>query len=329
MQNTSLPFHPQPSLARISALVGMGIWLALLPVTLPFVPGGSSFIERLVLLAPLVIVPLGLSLLHPRDLHGLHTWPYRLALITQPLGAAAATLSLLLPPGKIAGALALVWFGVTGVVAINGVTRFVLRGSIRAEEVAVSFGMILISAGGFWFWMSRHGWHPLGFSEPIVILTAMHFHYTGFAAPILAGLTGRAMRDSGVSSGLLYRLTVAGLLSGVPIVALGILFPLTMLALFGAFLISASLCFLAGLVIGRIVPAVPSRVAGVLLLISSGSSVLGMIMACVYAYSQVAHRVILSIPQMAFTHGVLNAVGFALCGLLAWVLVHSRENEVK
>lgn len=314
-------------MARTSALIGVGAWLALLTVDLRAAPGGSMFIERLVMLAPLVIVPMGLSLIPPRDLHGLHTWPYRLALLTQPIGAAAATVALLLPAGKIAGAIAAVWFGVTCVIALSGLTRFLLRGSVLAEELAISFGLMFLSVGGMWLWMSRHGFHPLGFQEPVVLLTAMHFHYTGFAAPILTGLTGRAMRESGVSAGLLYRLTVALLLLGTPIVAAGITIPLHWLALVGALMISVSLCFLAGLVIGRIVPAVPSRGAGVLLLISSGCSVIGMILACLYAYEQVVGREYITIPQMAFTHGVLNAIGFALCGLLGWVVVRSRNDN--
>lgn len=314
-------------MARTSAMIGLGAWLALLTVALPLAEGGSAFIERLVMLAPLVIVPLGLSLIRPRDLHGIHTWPYRLALLTQPVGAAGATISLLLPAGKVAGGFAFSWFLVTCVIALNGLSRFVLRGSRRAEELAISFGLIFISVGGFWFWMSRHGFHPLGFQEPIVLLTGMHFHYTGFAALILTGLTGRAMRDSGVSAGLLYRLTVALLLLGVPVVAAGITVPLPSLALAGAGLISISLCLLAGLVIGRIVPAVPSRGAGVLLLISAGSSVVGMILACLYAYSVVAGTVILTIPQMAYTHGLLNAIGFAFCGLVGWVVVWLQSDD--
>jgi hypothetical protein len=314
-------------MARTSAMIGLGAWLALLTVNLPIAAGGSVFIERLVMLAPLVIVPLGLSLVRPRDMHGLHTWPYRLALLTQPIGAAVATISLLLPAGKVAGGFAFGWFLVTCVIALNGVSRFVLRGARRSEEIAISFGLMFIAVGGFWFWMSRHGFHPLGFQEPIVLLTGMHFHYTGFAAPLLVGLTGRAMRESGVSAGLLYRLTVALLLLGAPIVALGIAIPLPWLALAGASLISVSLCFLAGLVIGRIVPAVPSRGAGVLLLISSGSSVVGMILAFLYAYSVVAQKVILTIPQMAYTHGVLNAIGFAFCGLLGWVILRLHPDE--
>ena len=46
-----------------------------------------------------------------------------------------------------------------------------------------------------------------------------------------------------------------------------------------------------------------------------------MALAGVYAYSIVFHKLIVDIPQMAMTHGVINAFGFALCGLVAWVLI--------
>ena len=50
-----------------------------------------------------------------------------------------------------------------------------------------------------------------------------------------------------------------------------------------------------------------------------------MILACAYAYSIVAKRLIISIPQTALTHGIVNALGFSFCGLLAWSLIHSRR----
>jgi hypothetical protein len=58
-----------------------------------------------------------------------------------------------------------------------------------------------------------------------------------------------------------------------------------------------------------------------LLLVSSASSSLAMVLACLYAYSIVAGRLIINIPQMAMSHGVANALGFSLCGLIAWRFV--------
>jgi hypothetical protein len=58
-----------------------------------------------------------------------------------------------------------------------------------------------------------------------------------------------------------------------------------------------------------------------MLAVSSASSSVAMVLACLYAYSIVAGRLILSIPQMAMFHGVTNALGFSLCGLIAWSFI--------
>jgi hypothetical protein len=57
-----------------------------------------------------------------------------------------------------------------------------------------------------------------------------------------------------------------------------------------------------------------------LILIGSLSSCAAMVLACLYAYSIVGHTLIIDIPKMAVTHGLLNSLGFALCSLLAWSL---------
>jgi hypothetical protein len=46
-----------------------------------------------------------------------------------------------------------------------------------------------------------------------------------------------------------------------------------------------------------------------------------MLLASVYAYSIVAKRLIVDIPRMAIIHGMANAFGFGLCGLIAWSIV--------
>ena len=43
-----------------------------------------------------------------------------------------------------------------------------------------------------------------------------------------------------------------------------------------------------------------------------------MVFACLYAYSVATHTLILTIPAMAMTDGLLNAFGFVTCSLFAW-----------
>ena len=52
-------------------------------------------------------------------------------------------------------------------------------------------GLVYLAVGGGWTVLAWGGLRPLGFAAPIVLLTAVHFHYAGFALPLLTGLAGR------------------------------------------------------------------------------------------------------------------------------------------
>ncbi|HEX8921557.1 MAG TPA: YndJ family transporter, partial [Pyrinomonadaceae bacterium] len=159
------------------------------------------------------------------------------------------------------------------------------------------------------------------FGDTIVLLTAIHFHYAGFAAPIIVGMTGRMLVDEDVRARRLLWISCVAVITGTPLVAAGITFS-PGLALVGACVIAVGLWLLAALVVWRVLYSLPSHAgARVMLLISSASSCAAMVLACLYAYSIVAGRLILSIPQMAMFHGVANALGFSLCGLIAWCFI--------
>jgi hypothetical protein len=57
-----------------------------------------------------------------------------------------------------------------------------------------------------------------------------------------------------------------------------------------------------------------------LLQISAGSIFAGMIFSTAYAIADFAGSDALTIPEMARTHGLLNAFGFCLAGLLGWLI---------
>jgi hypothetical protein len=312
--------------ARISAAVGAGIWIVLL-----FLRTGDSseteLIQKILLLGILVIVPLGLSQIQ-RALISEDSLLFQAAVAAQPIAAVATTMSFLLLPGKPAAILTVSWLLVAAVVALGGVARLWKRGPVLSSEICIDAGMLYLPVGAAWLVAYRLGMQPLGFGDTIVLLTAMHFHFAGFAAPILAGLCGRVLPQS-KSLGKVFALTAACIIGGTPLVAAGITFS-PALALIGAAIISLGLTLLAVLVIGWILNSVRPFLARVLLLISSLASVAAMILACLYAYSLVAKTVILDIPQMAMSHGILNAFGFALCGLVGWSLISSaRESTVK
>jgi hypothetical protein len=313
-------------MTRKDRVIMLAIWLAL--IALP--PSGLvriELIEKLLLLAPLVIVPLGLSLAVTPGGDGRRALLYRAALLAQPFAAVLAVCSFLLPQGVAAALLACPWLLVTGLIALFGLMRLVSRRAMNAEEICVDAGLVYLSVGGVWLVISRLGYQPLGFGDTIVLLTAVHFHYTGFAAPVLAGLAGRrAMAGSPTTSARrIFAAASLGIIAGTPLVAAGITFSAPVVGLAGAIVVSVGLWLLAALNLFWIVPALSSRPAQILLIVSSVSSAIAMALACAYAYSIFAKRLIINIPHMAMSHGIMNALGFSLCGLLAWCAVEKNN----
>jgi hypothetical protein len=62
-----------------------------------------------------------------------------------------------------------------------------------------------------------------------------------------------------------------------------------------------------------------------LLLVAAGSVATGMIFAAVWAIGEYPLQPFVDIRQMAQIHGVLNALGFAGCGLLGWLEFTRRD----
>jgi hypothetical protein len=50
-----------------------------------------------------------------------------------------------------------------------------------------------------------------------------------------------------------------------------------------------------------------------------------MVLASLYAYSIATHTLILTIPMMAKTHGILNAFGFVTCNLIVWSEIGPKD----
>lgn len=306
----------KPQWGRTSAVLGGLVWLSVFSLQIGDSPE-TGLIQRIVLLAILVIVPLALSLVPGANGNEHNVWIYRLAIFSQPFGAVAALASFLLTPGVPAAVLASLWFVVTAVIALLGLSRLANPNLRSAAEISISAGMIYVPVAGSWLIVSRLGIQLLGYGETIILLTAVHFHFAAYAAPILAGLAGRKLMEEG-NYNRAFKLVPVGIVMGTPLVAAGITFS-PVVALVGTVLISISLLILSALVVGLVVPTVPSLPARILLLISSASTLPAMVLAC--AYSIVFETLIIDIPQMAMTHGLINAFGFTLCGLAAWALI--------
>lgn len=250
-----------------------------------------GIIPLLFLFAPIAVVPLGLRV----------AGASRLARRLWPWAAGAAAASFFFPRGPWAGALAAAWWGFTALLGVEGLLRLRGREAWRLERLVETAAFLFIPVGGAWLTASRWGYAPMGFSEPIILLTAVHFHYTGFGAPILA-------------SRLPWKLSGVGLVLGTPLLAAGFVLSPALRA--GAALLLVASVGAMGVATLASLRAVPPRAARDLLTVSAASALLGMALAGVYAVGEFRGTLWLGIPVMAWSHGVLNGVGFVFCGLL-------------
>jgi hypothetical protein len=172
--------------------------------------------------------------------------------------------------------------------------------------------VVLVPIGAGWLVLSRFGATPLGFEEPIVLLTAVHFHYAAFSALVLVGLSGRYVRSDRT-----YRTIVAGTVAGTPLLAAGITFS-PVLELAGALTLCLSLWTWSALCLKEIVPRASTPLARAMLTVSSLAVVPSMGLALLYAWGEWSGAPIVALSQVARVHGPLNALGFVLCGLLGF-----------
>ena len=127
---------------------------------------------------------------------------------TSSVRLAAAVLivpALLVDRGTLAGVLALPGLAVAVATAVPAALGWLGRPSFRPGALARLAGPLYLTVGATWLVASRLGLRPVGIGEPIVELTAVHFHFAGFVAALLAARTyevasGRVPRWAAVAT---------------------------------------------------------------------------------------------------------------------------------
>ena len=311
--------------AQISAAAGAAVWAGM-AVLAQMGLARIGAIELLFLFAPLVIVPLGMELGRVVGAAG------RVAEVgrrLQPVGAAMAVVAMWMAPGKWAGSVALGWFVVCGLMAGAGVMELIRAPwrdagkSARATwtQSILAVARIDLAVGGAWLVASRWGMRPMGIQEPIGLLTAVHFHFAGFATATIAAATLQFAERRGEVGRWLR--VVVGLVIGMPIVVAAGFVISPGLKMGAAILFSASVAGLA-IAVRACGTKAEDGTARLLLQVAAGAVFAGMVLSGSYAVADYLGSEVLTIPQMARTHGVLNAVGFCLPGLLGWLVEKSR-----
>jgi hypothetical protein len=267
-----------------------------------------SLAANILLLAALVLVPLGRQLLRA-------TTAEPTLLISRMADRLQATAGWLLAvaccqhAGWFAAFLATPWFVFTLLCATEGAWRIWRTPLAIGASFARHSALVLLAIGGSWTVVSRAGARPLDFSDAIVLLTAVHFHYAGFVLPLL---TARVVEFSDRRAPLL----IACVVIGVPLVGVGITFsPLVEVVAAG---VLALACIVVSFGQLNLTKHVRSGNELALLLVSSASLFAAMLLALVYALGEFWQQPWLSIETMVATHGLANSLGFSACGLLAW-----------
>jgi hypothetical protein len=301
----------------VNAIVGAILWIAL--------AGGSALglyritaIELLFVLAPLVVVPLGLELSTRLGCEEKDQLPANYARWIQLPAALGVIASFWLPQGTGAAMLSVPWFTFGCFLGFSGFMRLVRGGFKRLKSVCVIMSFAYLPIGCAWLVASRYGLNPMGFQEPIVLLTAVHFHFAGFAAPLLTAATAATVERRAAPMQNIFRVVATGVLAGPGLLAAGFVVG-PHLKLAAALLLVISEIGLA-LFFLFAVPEMRPRFAQALVASSSACVLFSMVLAAIWAVGEFPLQPFVHLAEMARFHGTANALGFTLCGLLGWTL---------
>jgi len=270
----------------------------------------TPVVALLVAVGMLAVVPLGLPLLGTAGIDGLRrAWPWA--------GVVGAG-SLLLPVGLPAVLLTLPYAGLCTIAAGLGLRRAwtarPARGTAALRELTALTALGSLPVAGSCLVAERGGYALLGFGPDLLALTVAHFHFAGFAVATLAGLV--LVR----CPGRLSRTGATAVPAGTALVAVGHLTgPAVELA--GALLVAVGVLALSGATLGYALGH--RRMPRALLVVAVAVTPVTMGLALWWAVGRWAGLPHLDLATTAATHGVANALGLCLCGLLGWRLLRA------
>lgn len=277
---------------RTAPLVGLVIWIVAL-ILLP-----APLAARILLLAPLVIVPRLLFLLPVRRGVGrLAGWPTVIAALPLVIGFG-------LSPGPLAALCVAPWLALALAAAMAGALHGLahLPGILRPTRWAglgVDVGLGFWAVGAVFMVIDRLGLET-GFSSAIVLLTATHFHFAGLGLLGLASLLAQ--------SRWWLRPAVAGLVIGIPLTALGFVLASDAVNAIGALFVG-----LSGLSVGiGLLRIVDARKATWALRLAGAALLVGMPLAIAWSLAILSGKAFIDLDAMIRTHGALNAAAVVL-----------------
>lgn len=289
----------------LSLSIGCILWIALLLFWLPYSPFSITHVQFLLLAAPLWLVPLGWRLLR------VPPWVHQLAL---PAGVTFA-LAFLNEQGLLAALLTLPWLLLCTLLAIKKIRDWWWYKDTQLATLSLLAASIYLPVGAAWGFADRFGFQPFDFSPTITLLTSVHFHYAGFILPLMLGL---ALREFPC---LLAKFIAWGTILGISLVAVGITtshFQWPAYIEVAAATVMALSAMGVGMMHLNLAWRHRQRPAAWWWILSGLALIIGMSLAFCYGWRSVFVIETLTIPWMYAVHGTLNAIGFAIPGLLGW-----------
>ncbi|MFI1946670.1 YndJ family protein [Streptomyces virginiae] len=268
----------------------------------------TVLVNVIVTLGMLYVVPAGLRLIDP--VHLLRTarlWP---------LAAAPGALCLWLPRGLPATALAALYAAACLALAARAPVRLLRARPLTPPAIAVATALVSPSIAATALVCERAGYRLFGFDLDILALTVPHFHFAGFTAALVAGLVCRAVSGRAGTDGLACW-AACSVPAGTLLVLLGY-FVDDWAELLGAVVLTGGMWAVALLTWREIRPTGPDRTTRTLLATSAAVLVATMLLALWWAAGEATGIPHPTLTWMAATHGLGNALGFALCSVLAW-----------
>lgn len=292
-------------------VLGALAWLALFfaPVPAP----AQRPVLLLVWAALLIAAPAALSRMRlPKE-------PESRLLLTasyiQPFAAVISGASFLISPGVLAGTLAIAWLPVAGLAALAGLRRALSRAGAGFEERLIDLASLMLFPGAVWLWASRLSMTPFGVTAEEGLLSALHFHYGGFAGTLLAGLAGRRLRQvDGAFSPLL---ALSGLLAlAGPFLSQAGSHEIEVA---GTLLLAAAYVVLALVNLFQVLPDVAGSFSRALLGLSSLCALVSMPAGAWFAALEASRRFAVPAGAQLLVHGWPTAL-FGILGLLGWAM---------
>ncbi|PRA03891.1 MULTISPECIES: YndJ family transporter [unclassified Paenibacillus] len=277
-----------------------------------------ELVEKFLLFAAFVIVPLVISLLnhdekstYQRMMYAAMKWlQFPAALFT--LASVMSNKMWGLGSTTIPGILSLGWLLFTLLLGIYGLTTIVISKG-KAAEIAIGAGLVYFFIGGIWFTLYQYQVNLFQANPATHALSSVHFHFSSAIVPIFIGALGRI-----VTKKSWYPWVVAIDIIGPILIAIGMIFSKP-IEYIGVTLFACNIVVYTAYLLTYLRKNALDIKATIFLGLSCLAFYTVVVISIFYPLLKSMYS--LTILDFIPIYGSLYAFGFVLCGLIGWVFM--------